>query len=292
MGTCCGSNRQGKSQSIFCIDTDGKSIIEYNIHKDNFDIHSLKVQVPAMAKYCEIMPNKILIAGGFKRLKNRFGEPVNDVYLFDKEHGLCNKSSLDQPRTGHCLIAVAGVAYMISGVISHILPTKECQRYNIISDAWETISPLSKPRILAAGCFFGQSIYITGGNPGNTLQNYRDIEVYSIFSNTWKILDIKLPMDIWRHACLPHKNGIIIFGGNGNRSHNLDCFKIDLVNNIIVQLTWLSQGGEFQGCNFGEGENVYAFETVSARTVSIFSQGKWTSKVRNIKQELIEQITL
>ena len=56
----------------------------------------------------------------------------------------------------------------------------------------------------------------------------------------------------------------MIFGGNGNRSHNLDCFKIDLANQIVVQHTWLTQGGEFHGCTFGEFDKAYAFETSSA----------------------------
>ena len=215
-------------------------------------------------------------------MKQKLGEPVAEVWLFEKEVGLSAKMSLSQPRTGHCIIASFGAAYLISGVISHVLPTTECNKYDYFSESWTNISPISKPRILAAGCCISDCIYITGGNPGNSLQNYRDIEKYIVMENIWEPVNIRIPMDIWRHTCLPHVNGLIIFGGNGNRSHNLDCFKIDLTNNVVVQHTWLSQGGEFQGCNFGKGEVVYAFESTGGKAVWIFNRGKWTSKINKL----------
>ena len=79
MGACCASNRQGHNQSIYCIDSEGKNIVEYSITSDEFFLHPLKFQLPAMAKYSEIVPDKILITGGFKRLKHKFGEPVSEV---------------------------------------------------------------------------------------------------------------------------------------------------------------------------------------------------------------------
>ena len=211
-----------------------------------------------------------------------FGEPVADTWIFEKEIGLLSKCSLIEPRTGHCLIPLNGSAFLISGVISHVQPTTQCSKYDYFADTWHPIASISKPRILAAGCCLGNIIYITGGNPGNSLQNYRDIEKYSILNNNWEYANIKIPMDIWRHTCLPHKNGLIIFGGNGNRSLNLDCFKIDLIDNVVIQHTWLTQGGEFQGCNFGGFDKVYAFETTTSLVVWMFSHGKWSSKINKL----------
>jgi Galactose oxidase, central domain len=278
MGTCCGSNRQGRNQSIYCIDPEGLNIIEYNIKSEEFFIHDLQIQLPAMAKYSEILPNKIFIAGGFKRLKKKLGESVSEVWIFEKNLGLVPKLNLSRPRTGHCIVSVYGCSYIISGVISHVDPTKDCCKYDYFKDAWYDISPISKPRVSAAGCSIGGTIYITGGNPGNSLQNYRDIEKYDTESNKWEGVLIKIPMDIWRHSCVPHKNGLMIFGGNGNRSHNLHCFKIDILNNIVIQHTWLAQGSEFQGCNCGENDKIYAFESTTAGLVWTYSNNKWTSK--------------
>lgn len=279
MGACCGNGRQGQSHSIYFIESQGNFITEYNIHTEEFFLHPVNLQLPAMSKYCEILPDKILITGGFKRLKNRLGEPVSNVWVFEKDLGLVAKDNLSQPRTGHCIVALFGVAYIISGVISHVQPTTECNKYDYFSNTWQRLSPISKPRILAAGCGIGSSIYIAGGNPGNSLQNYRDIEKYNVITDVWEQICVKIPMDIWRHTCLPHKNGLILFGGNGNRSQNLDCFKIDLVDNVIIQQTWLSQGGEFQGCNYGKGESVFAFETSTGRAVWLLSHGKWSCKL-------------
>jgi hypothetical protein len=292
MGTCCGNSRPNHNKSIYCIEPDGKCIVEYNINSEQFCAYPLKQQIPAMAKYCEILPGRIFIAGGFKRLKNKSGEPVADVFMFEKESGLTPKPSLDTPRTGHCMISVLGSAFLISGVVSHVRPTTECSKFSFYSNSWQKIANISRPRILAAGCNIGSFIYVTGGNPGNSLQNYRDIEKYSVLQDRWEDVELKLPLDIWRHACLPHKNGVIIFGGNGNRNHNLDCFRIDLENSIVLQQTWMAQGGEFQGCNSGEGDRVYAFETTNCKMVWAFAQGKWTSKAKSVKTVFEEENTL
>jgi hypothetical protein len=282
MGACCIGARPAHAQSIFSITNDGWTMIEYSVTQDLFYEHQFEIQIPAMSKYCEILHDKVLITGGFKRLKGKLGEPVSDVYIFSKDCGLQKLESLESPRTGHCLVPSSGLAYLISGVISHIQPTTSCYKFDYFCNTWSEIAPISKPRVLASGCFSQNSIFITGGNPGNSLQNFRDIEQYIISNNTWKVLELKLPCDIWRHTCLPFsEKGLIIFGGNCNKRHNLDSFQIDLTNSIITQQTWLRQGLEFSGCNFSNQFKVYALESSNCSAVWIFSNSKWTSRVRS-----------
>ena len=284
MGNCCGSARPGHFQSIYSIEADGKSIFEYCITTDQFFQYHLPFQLPAMCKYCEILSDKLLITGGFKRLKTRLGESLNSVYIFSKDSGLIPVKNLENPRTGQCLIPFQNTVFLISGIISQLEPTASCLKFDYFSNTWSGISPISKPRVLAAGCCLSTFLYITGGNSGYSLQNFRDVEQYDIISDSWTLCVVKLPMDIWRHTCLPFKSGLIIFGGNGNRSYNLDCFKVDLESNIIVQQTWMLQGGEFSGCNLSTNFGIYAFETSHSKVVWVFSQNKWSSKVRkNVK---------
>lgn len=280
MGTCCGSARPGNFQFIYSILADGRSIFEYCITTDQFSQYQLPLQLPAMCKYCEILSDKLLIVGGFERLKTKLGQSLASVYIFSKDSGIIPAKNLEKPRSGHCLISFQNTAFLISGVISQIQPTTSCLKFEYFSNNWSEIAPINKARVLAAGCCVLSFLYITGGNSGTSLQNFRDIEQYDIINDTWNLCIVKLPMDIWRHTCLPYKSGLIIFGGNGNRSYNLDCYKIDLELNIITQQTWMLQGGEFSGCNASINQSVYAFETSQSKLVWIFSQNKWTPKLR------------
>lgn len=284
MGTCCGSARPGNSQFIYSIPADGVSIFEYCITTDEFSQYQLPLQLPAMCKYCEVLSDKLLIVGGFQRLKTKLGDSLASVFIFSKDSGIMPGKNLENPRSGHCLIPFQSSVFLISGVISQTQPTKSCLKFEYFSNTWSEIAAISKPRVLAAGCCILSYLYITGGNSGTSLQNFRDIEQYDIINDTWNLCIIKLPMDIWRHTCLPYKGGLIVFGGNGNRTYNLDCFKIDLELNIITQQTWITQGGEFSGCNASVSQGVYAFETSQSKVVWVFSQNKWTPKIRkNVK---------
>jgi hypothetical protein len=285
MGNCCIGNRPGQSSSIYCISPDGSSIFEYNPSENRFIHHALGLELPSMCKYCEIPQNNLLIIGGFKRSKNKSGQAVGEVFLFNKFSGLQKLESLSNPRTGHCLIVCKSQAYLISGVISQVHPTPSCQRFDLSTNTWSEISPLSKARVLAAGCSLQSNLFITGGNPGNSLENFRDIEKYNIETDDWTLLSVKLPCDLWRHTCLAYQGGLIVFGGNCNKRFNLDCFKVDLSRNVTVQHTWLRHGGEFGGCSLVVNEKVFTFETSACRTVWVYDGSKWTSKNNSSKIE-------
>src|SRR5574343_451231 len=119
-------------------------MVEYSINQNQFFEHQLKIQLPAMSKYCEVVHEKVLITGGFKRLKGKLGEPVPDVYIFSKDSGIQKLESLDSPRTGHCIIPYSGSAFLISGVISHIQPTTTCYKFDYFLNTWTQIASISK----------------------------------------------------------------------------------------------------------------------------------------------------
>lgn len=85
-----------------------------------------------MAKYCEISPNIIFIAGGFKNKIDVKSLLIIHICLIIRE--LCNQFSLDRPRTRHYLKALARKPIRNFKIIFHILHTKEFQRYNTILD--------------------------------------------------------------------------------------------------------------------------------------------------------------
>ena len=72
---------------------------------------------------------------------------------------------------------------------------KKCERYSIADDRWDHIADMQEPRKNSSACALTtDTIYVFGGSSQS--QSSDTIEQYSIATNTWNLLKIKLPSPI------------------------------------------------------------------------------------------------
>lgn len=286
---CCSRPREAikSSSSLFCIPEEGTEIVEYEVEQDQTHIYRLpEVQLPAQAKYCLVAGGKLLIGGGRGRVSRKakptsMNEPLSAVYLFDTHDPLLLRirSSLLSARIAHVMIAYEAFAYALSGCLSGYKATKTCERYSLAGDYWEPINPMQVPRIHAAVCQFRKKLYLTGGNTGTSLDCVHTIETYDTMLDLWTVLDMRLPISVWRHACAPYQSGIVVFGGSTPEGqHNFDCFTIALGSRRITQMAWLPHAGEFTATVLVKGQAVYTIESFTGSMLCVLKEGRWTTK--------------
>lgn len=209
-------------------------------------------------------------------------EPLNSVYLFDplnSVHSLRACSCLLSGRIGHVMISVEAFAYALSGCLSGYKATRTCERYNLISDYWETINSMQVSRIHAAVCQHRKKLYVTGGNTGTSLECVHTIEAYDITLDLWSVVEMRLPISVWRHACAAYQSGLVVFGGSSPEGqHNFDCFFISLSSPRITQMTWLPHAGEFTSTVLTKGDRVYTIESFTGSMLCVLQDGRWSTK--------------
>ena len=286
---CCSRPRDisHPTQCLYCIPEDGTEIVEYNLETEVTRVLKLSdTQVPAQAKYCLLNNLKLLITGGRSRVSRKakatsMNEPISSVYLFDPRDpgNIKPRSGMRAGRIGHVLIAHENYAYALTGCLMGYKATKTCEKYNVQSDLWEQISPMLVPRIHAAVCLCRNKLYVTGGNTGTSLECVHTIETYDIPLNTWAVLEMRLPIGVWRHACAPYQNGIVVFGGSTpDGQHNFDCFVIGLTSKRIMQMPWLPHAGEFTSTLSVFNQGIYTIESFTGTMLCMLQDGKWTTK--------------
>ena len=286
---CCSkfSDSSPSAAYVFCLCEDGKGIISYDIDSDSTTVHKFgTAQLPAQAK-CVLLPGvRLLIVGGRNRVVWKssvasVNDPVGLCYLFDSQRPdtLLQRYPLLYSRYGHALAAHDNYAYALSGYVEGHKVTKSCERYNVHTDRWDCISPMRVPRIHSAVCCSRNKLYVTGGNSGASMDCVRVIEVYDIPLHTWAILDLRMPVSVWRHACTAYLSGIVVFGGASTTGRqNSDCFVLDIPMRRIRQIPWLHEGGEFAATVQVRDRDIYAIESVTGSMLCKFEDGKWTSK--------------
>jgi hypothetical protein len=102
------------------------------------------------------------------------------------------------------------------------------------------------------------------------------IEVFDVLLNSWAVLDLRLPVSVWRHACVAYEGGLAIFGGSGTAGkHCTDSFLIGVNTKRITQVPGLVQGGYFNSVLQVRGKDIFALE--DSGWLFSFERGRWTS---------------
>lgn len=105
-----------------------------------------------------------------------------------------------------CIFVFGGINYT-----DRILT--KCERYDIVSNQWHNIAPMSKSRKnSSAVALNSESLYVFGGV--STFRALDSIEKYSIMLNTWTELPITLPNPLSFPVTFKISNSkILILGG-------------------------------------------------------------------------------
>lgn len=263
---------------LYSLRTDGSELLEYDLDSRRLCIHSFADSpVPMQAKYC-LLNEQVFIVGGRSRM-SRKATAVNEssaVSFLFTGGALKLKAHLVLARQAHGLVAYEQFVYAISGSLEGHKASKTCECYNADVDCWELMPSLAVPRLHSGVCCSRHRVYVTGGNSGASLECVRTIEVFDVLLNSWTVLDLRLPVSVWRHACAAYEGGIAIFGGSSTAGKQCtDCFLISVNTRRITQVPGLVQGYYLSPVVQVRGKDVFALDD-NGWLIS-FEHGRWTT---------------
>lgn len=262
---------------LYSLKADGSELLEYDVDSRRLRVHYFADSpLPQQAKYC-LLNDQLFVVGGRSRLTRR-ATAVNESsgLCFMFAGGLQLRAPLLLPRQAHGLAAHERFAYALSGSLEGHKASKACERYDADADCWELMPSLLVPRLHSGVCCNRHRLYVTGGNSGASLECVRVIEVFDVLLNSWAVLDLRLPVSVWRHACVAYEGGLAIFGGSGTAGkHCTDSFLIGVNTKRITQVPGLAQGGYFNSVLQVRGKDIFALE--DSGWLFSFERGRWTS---------------
>ncbi len=88
-----------------------------------------------------------------------------------------------------------GVVFVFGGLNYTEKVLKKSERYSLTEDKWDPIADMCEPRKNSSACALtADTIYVFGGSSQS--QSSDTIEQYSIATNAWTLLKIKMPCPI------------------------------------------------------------------------------------------------
>jgi hypothetical protein len=177
-----------------------------NLHKTNLSTGqesstALTHTFKQYSSLCETPEGNLFITGG---------KTTSEVVCINlTTHAVTPKPPMKTPRDRHGSVFYGGYLYVIGGHNGSDLA--ECERYDSFQDKWEPIAPLphASRRHEAIVCGYTRRIYTFGGyNSTGYLDLIQDFELES---QTWKILEVKLPSKNCDIPCFRVKNQALIY---------------------------------------------------------------------------------
>ena len=210
------SGRLGDCQDLYWIESRSTNIYQYQHITRTW--HSLQIvnlssfksgqqwSFPKNSRLVYINDGSFLVAGG---VEANSGRPVREVLQVYPSSGvLMRKHSMQEARTGLCLLHRLGFVYALGGA-----PCMDtCERYSLQADKWEPMAGLNRGRVEATAVNYLHDAFIMiiggDGDAGDT------VERYSFQFDKWEELALVLPFKFVNPgAYLVESNKIAIFGG-------------------------------------------------------------------------------
>jgi hypothetical protein len=233
-----------------------------NLHKTNLSTgqesstaltHTFKFR----SSLCESPEGTLFITGG--------GSPTvtSEVVSIDPNtNAVTPKPPMKTARRSHGSVFYGGFLYVIGGHNGTVLA--ECERYDTLHNHWQPIPPLPHASYWHAAivCGYTRRIYTLGGYDGSSLDLIQEFELES---QTWKLLEAKLPSKSYWIPCFRVKNQALIYFIQGGALHSFSPITYTLAN--VKPLTNITS------CNrpsyFAEGTLYYPPESRSVKKLVI-----------------------
>lgn len=104
-----------------------------------------------------------LIVGGFRGTPSYSPKFNADLYQADSNTTATLGSSLNSGHSGHIQLNYNNVPYVMGGMGFWQQNTKVCEKYNIRTSLWETLTPMNKGRFLPGYAQFSNKLLVSGG---------------------------------------------------------------------------------------------------------------------------------
>jgi hypothetical protein len=134
-------------------------------------------------------------------------------------------------RRGHGSVFYGGFLYVIGGYTGfNGGALAECERYETLHNHWQPIPPLPHKSCdhAAIVCEDTRRIYTLGGYDGSSALDL--IQEFELESQTWKLLEVKLPSKSNCIPCFRVKNQALIYLIQGGALHSFSPITYTLAN--------------------------------------------------------------
>jgi hypothetical protein len=197
-----------------------------NLHKTNLSTGqesstALTHTFKSYSSLCESPEGNLFITGG--------NPPTSEVVCINlTTNAVTPKPPMKTARYCHGSVFYGGFLYVIGGANGAYLA--ECERYDTLHNHWQPIPPLPHRSYYHAAivCGYTRRIYTLGGHDGSA---YLDlIQEFELESQTWKLLEVKLPSKSHFIPCFRVKNQALIYFIQGGALHSFSPITYTLAN--------------------------------------------------------------
>lgn len=92
---------------------------------------------------------------------------------------------LNTARQGAAVVTHGGYIYVFGGKTLNNTILNTVERFNPVTQQWESSASFTTPRMGAAAIVFGDSIFLTGGRDQFSGEALKEVEIYNVAQNQW-----------------------------------------------------------------------------------------------------------
>jgi hypothetical protein len=188
----------------------------YNFQKNTSNLHKTNLRTgqesstalthtfKEYSSLCESAEGNLFITGG------GYPTATSEVVCIDPTtNAVTPKPPMKTARSGHGSVFYGGFLYVIGGCQDR-MALAECERYDTLHNHWKPIPPLPNASChhTAIVCGYTRRIYTLGGYGGSFLDLIQEFELES---QTWELLEVKLPSRGNGIPCFRVKNQDLIY---------------------------------------------------------------------------------
>jgi hypothetical protein len=172
-------------------------------------IHTFKQN----SSLCESPEGNLFITGGHNP------DTSEVVCINPTTNAVTPKPPMKTARYCYGSVFYGGFLYVIGGSDTNCYAIAECERYDTLHNHWQPIPPLPHTSNWHAAivCGYTRRIYTLGGCDGSSLDLIQEFELES---QTWKLLEVKLPSKSAGIPCFRLKNQALIYFIQGGALHS------------------------------------------------------------------------
>lgn len=201
------------------------------------------VIIPRWSGFVVLNDGSVFISGG---KENKETGAKSSAFLLRLSTGETQHlPSMLNGHSSHISLLVGRQIFVLGGKNQSNNTHNCCEVFNLQSQVWSPIASMNFGRTCASGVHYAGRIYVLGGYQASVDNS---IEEYTLATDSWTLLPLRLPEKLWQHSSLLiSPNQVLIFGGEcpSDEAHRMS-YIYDLENQtfygfvpIPIRHNWL-----------------------------------------------------
>ncbi|XP_071719746.1 F-box/kelch-repeat protein At2g44130-like [Rutidosis leptorrhynchoides] len=206
-------------------------------------IDSVPKFVTGLPLFCQVTSTegKLIIMGGWNPTS---WEPLRDVFVYEfSTRRWTQRVDMPSTRSFFSTGAFNGKVYVAGGHDDNKNALKSAWVYDVISDEWTELSPMSEERDECEGMIIGSEFWVVSGYETDSQGMFKNsAEVFDIAAGTWRRVD-----EVWRVSRCPRscvavgQNGKLVSWDEVEPAVQVGTCGVDLGDRVLVT------GSAYQG---------------------------------------------